>query len=143
MTSTESMQHKITCVLVNVKMEVDPNNVLQTSPDRFGPVENRFISKYPIASAPTEIMAMAASPLIFVFCPVRSSKMAHKMVTGKINNILFVKFKIDATAIAPKATWDKQSPINEKRFNTSVTPSREEHRAIRIPTISAYFTNGY
>ena len=62
-------------------MEVEPNSVLQTSPERLDEVENRFIRRYPMASAPTEIMAIAASPLIFVFCPVRSSRTAQATVT--------------------------------------------------------------
>ena len=40
-------------------------------------------------------------------------------------------------AIAPNATWESPSPINEKRFRTSVTPSSEEHIAISTPTIIA------
>ena len=58
--------HNVTSKEVNVKIEVEPNNVLHTSPDRFGPVENIFISRYPIANAPTESIATAASPLILV-----------------------------------------------------------------------------
>ena len=61
-------------------MEVEPNSVLHTSPERFAEVEKMFISRYPTASAPTEIMAMAASPLIFVFCPVRRSSTALRTV---------------------------------------------------------------
>ena len=43
---------------------------------------------------------------------------------------------------APNATWLKPSPINEKRFKTKVTPSKEEHKAIKTPQIIAYCTNG-
>ena len=70
-----------------------------------------FIKRYPNANAPTEIMAIAASPLIFVFCPVLRSRIAQITVTGRINTILFVKFRTDATAIAPNATWESPSPI--------------------------------
>ena len=35
------------------------------------------------------------------------------------------------------------SPINEKRFNTRVTPRSEEQSAISVPAISAYLTKGY
>ena len=76
-------------------------------------------------------------------CPVRSNKTAQITVTGKMNIILFVKFKTDATAIAPKATCDNPSPIKENRFSTKVTPSKEEQSAINTPTIRAYLTNGY
>lgn len=34
-----------TSPFVNVKIEVEPNNVLQTSPDKFAAVEKRFIIK--------------------------------------------------------------------------------------------------
>ena len=50
--------------------------------------------------------------------------------------------KIEAIAKAPKETWDKPSPIKEKRFNTKVTPNKEEQSAIKTPTIKAYCTNG-
>ena len=66
-TITDNTPHNFTCSEVIVSIEVEPNNVLHTSPERLGPVENIFIRRYPIASAPTEIMAIAASPLIFVF----------------------------------------------------------------------------
>ena len=35
-----------------------------------------------------------------------------------------------------------RSPIKENLFRTRVTPSREEHKAIRTPTIMAYLTKG-
>ena len=59
-------------------------------------------------------------------------------VTGKEIIILFVRLTTAATAIVQNAIWDKPSPIKEKRLSTSVTPNREEHRAINIPTIKAY-----
>ena len=90
-----------------------------------------------MASALTEIMAMAASPLIFVFWPVRSSSTAASTVTGSTKSMSSVRFRIPATASAPKATWESPSPMKEKRRSTSVTPSREEHSAISTPTISA------
>ena len=40
--------------------------------------------------------------------------------------------------IAPKATWERPSPINENRFNTKETPKSDEHKAIKTPTIKAY-----
>ena len=90
-----------------------------------------------MASEPTEIMAMAASPLIFVFCPVRSSRMALTMVMPRVSGISSVRPNTAATAIAPNATWESPSPMNENRFKTSVTPSREEQSAISTPTASA------
>ena len=57
--------------------------------------------------------------------------------------VLFVSFRTDPIAIAPNATWDNPSPINENLFRTSVAPKSDEHKAIRTPTTSAYLTNGY
>ena len=37
--------HNHTSPLVRVRMEVEPNKVLHTSPDRLVEVENRFISR--------------------------------------------------------------------------------------------------
>ena len=85
-------------------MEVDPNSVLHTSPERLEEVEKIFINKYPIAKEPTEIIAMAASPLIFVFCPVRRSSTALIIVMTITSGISFVICKIAAIAIAPNAT---------------------------------------
>ena len=132
-----------TSPFVNVKIEVEPNNVLQTSPDKFAAVEKRFIIKQPIASAPTEIIAIMASPLIFVFCPVRSSSTALTIVIPIIRGIFSVIFNTVAIVIAPNATWERPSPMNEKRLSTRVTPRSEEHRAISTPTTSAQRTNGY
>ncbi len=124
-------------------MDVDPNNVLHTSPERFGPVENIFIKRYPTARVPTDTIAIAASPLIFVFCPLLNKMIALIIVIGKIMTILFVTLSIVAIAIAPNATCDNPSPIKENRFNTSVTPINDEHNAISVPTINAYHTKGY
>ena len=80
---------------------------------------------------------MAASPLIFVFCPVRSSSTAQTTVMGRTRSIWLVIFSTAAMAMAPKATWDRPSPMKENRFSTRVTPSSDEHRAMSTPTISA------
>ena len=64
MAETTTQSH--TSVLVNVRIEVEPNRLLHTSPEILAPVENTFIKRYPTASAPTEIIAIAASPFIFV-----------------------------------------------------------------------------
>ena len=90
-----------------------------------------------MASDPTEIMATAASPLIFVCCPVRSSNMAQTTVTPSVRGISSVIPSTAAMAMAPNATWDRPSPIKENRFSTSVTPSSDEQSAIRTPTTNA------
>ena len=136
-TSTDIPTHSHTSAGDSVRMEVEPNSVLHTSPERLDEVEKMFISRYPMASAPTEIMAMAASPLIFVFCPVRRSSTALRMVMTMTRGILLVICSTAAIAIAPNATWDRPSPMKENRFSTSVTPSREEQSAISTPTMSA------
>ena len=90
-----------------------------------------------MASAPTEIMAIAASPLIFAFCPVRRSSTALMIVIAITRGISLVICSTAAIAIAPNATWESPSPMKENRFSTSVTPNREEQSAINTPTISA------
>jgi hypothetical protein len=50
---------------------------------------------------------------------------------------LFVRLIAAAAAVAPNATLESPVPMNEYRFNTSVTPSREEQSAISTPTIIA------
>ena len=135
--STDIPTHSHTSAGDSVRMEVEPNSVLHTSPERLDEVEKMFIRRYPIASAPTEIMAMAASPLIFVFCPVCRSSTALRMVMTITRGILLVICSTAAIAIAPNATWDRPSPMKENRFSTSVTPSREEQSAISTPTMSA------
>ena len=89
--------------LVRVRISVEPNKVLQTSPERFAGGENMFMRKYPTAKAPTEIIATLASPLIFEFSLAHKIKMAHRTVTGKTKTVLFVIFNTDAIAMAPKA----------------------------------------
>ena len=90
-----------------------------------------------MASAPTDSMAMAASPCIFVSRPVRSSKMAQATVTPNVRGMWSVSPSTADTDMAPKATWDRPSPIKENLRSTSVTPSREEHRAMSTPTTKA------
>ena len=97
-------------------------------------MEKMFISRYPTASAPTEIMAIAASPLIFVFCPVRRSSTALRIVTAIPSGISMGSCSTAAIAIAPHATWASPSPMKEKRLSTSVTPSSGAHRAISTTT---------
>ena len=62
---------------------------------------------------PTEIIASAASPFIFAFCPVFRRRIALIIVTGITMRRLLLTDKTAATAIAPKATWESPSPMNE------------------------------
>ena len=126
---------------VSVKINVEPNNVLHTSPERFTEGEKIFKRKYPTARAPTEIIATLASPFILELSFAHKIKMAHTIVTGRTNTVLLEIFKIDATAIAPKAVCERPSPIYEKRFKTSVTPKSEDESAIIMPATKAYTTN--
>ena len=61
-TQIERIVHNQTSAFVSVRIEVEPKRVEQTSPLKFDETENRFIKRYPIARAPTEIIAIAASP---------------------------------------------------------------------------------
>ena len=94
-----------------------------------------------MANEPTASIATAASPLIRALVLLLKRMMAAPMVTGKEIIILLVKLTTAATAIVQKAICDKPSPINEKRLSTKVTPNKDEHKAIKIPTIKAYCTN--
>ncbi len=132
----------ITSAKDNVKIEVDPNNVVQTSALIFDDVGNKFISRYPIANEPTASIATAASPLIFAFVLLLNKMIAARTVIGKESIILLVNPTTAATAIVQKAICDNPSPINENLLSTNVTPNKEEHNAIKIPTIKAYLTKG-
>ena len=68
---------------------------------------------------------------------LRSRSTAQATVTGITSSISLFTLRMLAMAMAPKATWDRLSPIKEKRLSTRVTPSREEHRAISAPAIRA------
>ena len=142
-TMMERIIHNITFQFESVIMEVLPKSVLHTSPERLEDVLNIFIRRYPSASAPTEIMAMAASPFILAFCPALKITIALITVIGRITYILMEPSpRTAAIAIPPKATCDKPSPINESLLSTSVTPKSEEQSAISTPTIKAFCTNG-
>ena len=90
-----------------------------------------------MASVLTDTIATAASPLIFVFMPVRRRSIAAIAVTGITTAISATGVNTAAIAIAPKATWDNPSPMKEKRLRTSVTPSNAEHKDISIPAANA------
>ena len=113
-----------------------------TSPDTFPDAGNKFISKYPKANAPTDSMAITASPFTLELFPFFSISIAVSTVIGRMIIILLVKLRTVAMARAPKATCDNPSPIYENLLSTSITPSSEEHSAINVPTIKAYLTYG-
>ena len=66
-TATDSTTHSQTSNEVSVRIDVEPKSVEHTSPERFDDAEKIFIIRYPNASAPTDIIAIAASPFILVF----------------------------------------------------------------------------
>ena len=66
---------------------------------------------------------------------------AHRIVTGITKRLLLVNLNTVAIAIAPNAVCDSPSPINEKRFNTSVTPSNEAATEIKTLTMNAFLTS--
>ncbi len=102
-TRADIITEKIISLLVRVKIKVEPNSVLHTSPERFAGGEKIFIKKYPMARAPVEIIATLASPLIFEFSLAHRIKIANKTVTGRTKIVSLEIFKTDAIAIAPKA----------------------------------------
>lgn len=53
-----------TCEGKSVNIDVEPKSVVQTSPETFDDEENIFIKRYPMASEVTDIIAIAASPLV-------------------------------------------------------------------------------
>ena len=143
MTIIDKTMHKITSDFVNVRIEVDPNKVVQTSAEILDEPENRFIKIYPNANDVTEKTASVESSLRARPFLLFNKNTVHRRVPGSVIYILFARFKIPAIAKMQNATCDKESPINEKRFKTSVTPNSEEHNAINTPTIKAYCTKEY
>ena len=93
-----------TSTVDKVKMAVEPNKVLHTSPEILADFEKTLMSKYPTASEPTESIANDVSPEIFAFWPAFNNKMAAKIVTGKTIIASLVSPITLATAIAPNAT---------------------------------------
>ena len=82
-------------------------------------------------------MATTASPLSFALWPPRRISTAQTMVTARIRGMSWVRFSTAATAMAPKATWERPSPMRENLRSTRGTPSREAHRAMRTPAMRA------
>ena len=124
-----------------VIIENEPKRVEQTSPATLPELENMLITRYPMARAPAESIAIAASPLTFPFCPVFKRRIAQRTVMGRTINILFVMFITVAIAKAPKATCERPSPIKENLLSTRTTPKSAEQSAISTPTMRANQTN--
>ena len=61
-TMIDAITHNQTSALESVRIDVEPKSVLHTSPLIFAVGGNRFINRYPSASAPVEIMPTIASP---------------------------------------------------------------------------------
>ena len=73
-----------------------------------------------MASSPTEIMAMAASPLIFVFCPVRRSDTALIIVMTITSGISLVICSAAAMLVYGKEAGSKmidRKPRYSTKFN--------------------------
>ena len=118
-------------------MRVDPKRAEHTSPAMLFVAGNLLRSRYPKARAVTEIIAMAASPLTLVFWPSLRSSIAHTAVIGSTTGRLDVTLRTVAMASAPKATWERPSPMNENLFKTNVVPSSDAHSDTNVSQISA------
>ena len=103
-TTNESAKHSHTSNFESVRIEVEPKSVLQTSPARFADEEKTLSKRYPNARAPTDSIAIAASPFIAAFLPNARRMTAASTVTGRIISMLLDSLSTDATARAPKAT---------------------------------------
>ena len=66
----------------------------------------------PVASAPVDMRAMAASPLILLLALRRSSRKDAVTTTG-MAIVSGAAFMAVASASAPKPTWERPSPIME------------------------------
>lgn len=94
----------------------------------------------PMAMELADITAIAESPRILLFSFSRSNKKATIITIGK-EKYIGENWNIVAIAKAPKATCERPSPIIEYFFNTNVTPSKEAHSEIRVPTMIALTIN--
>ena len=81
-TSNAVTKHIKTSVFLRVRIDAEPNRVLHTSPATFAEDENTLSRRYPVAREQTDIIATAASPFIFVFCPVLRRSTAHITTSG-------------------------------------------------------------
>lgn len=103
-TIIEVIAHIQTSTYESVRIDVEPNKVLHTSVPMLEEEENALRSRYPIARAPTEIIASEASPFNFAEAPVHNRITAHKTVIGITIIILLSTFIIVAMVRAPNAT---------------------------------------
>ena len=83
-TIIDNSTQMFTSLFYKVSMDIEPNSVEHTSPLMFALVANTFINRYPMARAPTDSIAISASPFIFLFCPVFKRKTAQITVTGRV-----------------------------------------------------------
>ena len=140
MTAADINAQIITSAVSRYSMDAEAKSAEHTSPATLDETGNMLIIRYPTASAPTDITATAASPFSFAFLPVLSKRIAAATVMGITIKTLSVRLSTVAIAVAPKATWERPSPINEKRFSTRITPKSAEQRAMRTPTARADHT---
>lgn len=104
-TIIDAMTHNHTSAMDNVRMDVEPNSVLHTSPLILEDGGKIFINRYPIASDPVDIIPISASPWMRLFCPVRRMRIAATIVIGNTKYIFCcTKPVIIAIDIAPNAT---------------------------------------
>ena len=94
----------------------------------------------PSAREPVDMRAMAASPFMAAELLRRSSNTAATTTTGMATPSSDAP-NTDATASAPKPTWDRPSPIMEYRFKTRLTPRSAAQRDTSRPTMSARTMN--
>ena len=102
-TTIVSKRQRITSVFESVSIDVEPKRVVHTSPLTFEDAEKMFRSRYPRASAPTDIIAIAASPLIFALEVIPRRITAATIVSGKAT-VIGARLQTVATASAPNAT---------------------------------------
>jgi hypothetical protein len=102
--------------------------------------EDIEITTTPIAIALADITAIAESPRILLFSFSRSNKNATIITIGN-EKYRGENWNIVAIAKAPKATCESPSPIIAYFFNTNVTPNKEAHSEIRVPTMMALTIN--
>ena len=103
MTETESTTERITSPFVSVRIDVEPNSVVQTSPERFVGGAKRFRKRYPNAREPTLIIPTAASAFTIEEGRLQRRRTAKTMVTARTKYMLFEKLSTVATASAPNA----------------------------------------
>ena len=103
MTDTERTTESITSPFVRVRIEVEPNKVVHTSPERFVGGAKRFRKRYPNASEPTLIIPTAASAFTMEEGLLQRRRTANTIVTARTKYMLFEKLSTVATASAPNA----------------------------------------